>query len=260
LGLHIEGPFLNPQKKGAHNAKYLRNPDPALVEDWSVTNGVRLVTVAPELPNAVAIIKALAAQGVIVSAGHTMATLDQANAGFAAGIRYATHLFNAMPPLDHRAPGIVGSVLSNPEWMTGLIPDGIHVHPSLVKMVWLNKGARGLNLVSDAMAALGMPPGRYCLNDFDVIVPDCDARLPDGTLAGSILPLAQAVRNLIAFTGCSLPDALATVTTTPARVLNLSHERGHIAPGFIADLVLLDSNLNVVITIAAGNLVYNQGL
>jgi len=260
LGLHIEGPFLNPQKKGAHNAKYLRNPDPALVEDWSVTNGVRLVTVAPELPNAVAIIKALAAQGVIVSAGHTMATLDQANAGFAAGIRYATHLFNAMPPLDHRAPGIVGSVLSNPEWMTGLIPDGIHVHPSLVKMVWLNKGARGLNLVSDAMAALGMPPGRYCLNDFDVIVSDCDARLPDGTLAGSILPLAQAVRNLIAFTGCSLPDALATVTTTPARVLNLSHERGHIAPGFIADLVLLDSNLNVVITIAAGNLVYNQGL
>ncbi|HZQ09005.1 MAG TPA: N-acetylglucosamine-6-phosphate deacetylase [Anaerolineae bacterium] len=256
LGLHVEGPFLNPQKKGAHNQKYLRDPDPSLIQDWSPQSGVRLVTLAPELPNALAMVEELATQGIIVSAGHSMATLEEANAGFAAGIRYATHLFNAMPPLDHRAPGIVGAVLSNPEWTTGLIPDGIHVHPSLVKMVWLNKSARGLNLVSDAMAALGMPPGRYRLNDFDVIVSDCDARLPDGTLAGSILPLDQAVRNLISFTRCPLSDALATVTTTPARILNLSHARGRIAPGYIADLVLLDSNLNVGMTIAAGNIVY----
>ncbi len=256
LGLHVEGPFLNPQKKGAHNPRYLRAPDAGLVSDWSPTTGVRLVTLAPELPGALALVEDLATRGVVVSAGHTMATVEEADAGFSAGIRYATHLFNAMPPLEHRAPGIAGAVLAETGWTAGLIPDGIHVHPVLVEAVWRAKGAGGLNLVSDAMAALGMPPGQYPLNDLTVNVSERDARLPDGTLAGSILPLDQAVRNLIGYTRCTLSDALATVTTTPARVLGLEHSRGQIAPGYTADLVLLDHALNVLATVVRGNIVY----
>ncbi len=255
LGLHLEGPFLNPQKKGAHNPAYLRAPNLDLIRDWSRENNVWLVTLAPELPNALELIKTLTTRGVVVSLGHTMADVTEANAGYNAGIRYATHLFNAMPPLDHRAPNAAGAVLANPEWITGLIPDGIHVHPALVKMIWLAKGTL-VNLVSDAMAALGMPSGIYPLNDFDVIVTERDARLENGTLAGSILPLDQAVRNFIVYTNCSLADAFATVTTTPAQLLNLQHERGHIAEGMIADLVMLDDALNVEMTIARGEIVY----
>jgi N-acetylglucosamine-6-phosphate deacetylase len=260
LGLHLEGPFLNPRKTGAHNPAYLCAPGLRTIDGWSPERGVRLVTLAPELPGALELIQELTRRDIVVSAGHSMATVDEAHAGWDHGIRYATHLFNAMPPLDHRAPGLGGAVLANPEWVAGLIPDGIHVHPTLIQATWLAKGRHHLSLVSDAMGALGMTPGRYHLNDFDVVVTDRDARLQDGTLAGSILPLDQAVRNLITFTGCTLQDALATVTTTPARLLGLAHARGRIAPGYVADLVLLDEQRNVTATIAAGEIVYSASV
>jgi len=259
LGLHIEGPFLNPHKKGAHNPAYLRPADPALVADWSPATGVRLVTLAPELPAGLETIRQLAAQGVVVSAGHSLATCAQAENAFAAGLRYGTHLFNAMPPLLHREPGLVGALLAAADRVVGLIADGIHVHPALIRIVWAAKGPAGLSLVSDAMAALGMAPGRYRLNDLEVIVSEKDARLADGTLAGSVLSLDQAVRNLIAFTGCRLAEALATVTTTPADLLGIAGERGRIRPGLIADLVLLDADLRVAATIVRGEL-YSGGM
>ena len=187
-----------------------------------------------------------------------MATLPQARSGFNAGITYGTHLFNAMPPLGHRDPGLAGALLTDKRCVTGLIPDGIHVHPDLVGLIWAAKGSSHLNLVSDAMAALGMPPGQYYLNDFEVTVTETEARLANGTLAGSILPLDAAVRNLIDFTGCSLSEALATVTTTPAALLGLSQQRGRIAPGFIADLVLLTPDLEVALTITAGEITYRK--
>jgi N-acetylglucosamine-6-phosphate deacetylase len=254
LGLHIEGPFLNPQKKGAHNPAYIQPPDLAHVAGWSPEIGVRLVTLAPEMPGAIPVIKALAARGILVSAGHSMATYDEALAGIAAGIRYGTHLFNAMTPIGHRQPGLAMALLTSPEVVTGLIADGLHVHPALIKLIWAAKGSTGLNLVSDAMAALGMPPGKYVLNDLEVTVSKTASRLAGGTLAGSILPLDQALRNLIAYTGCSLPKALATVTTTPARLLGIDHERGRIALGQIADLLLLTPDLQVHTTIAAGQI------
>ncbi len=259
LGLHVEGPFLNLQKKGAHNPLYLRAPDEAAVGGWSPQGGVRLVTLAPELPGATAVIEELASRGVVVSAGHSMATYEEALAGIAAGVRYGTHLFNAMPALGHRAPGLAAALLTRPEIVAGLIPDGIHVHPAVVQMIWSLKGPQGTNLVSDAMAALGMPPGTYFLNDFAVAVSEEDCRLGDGTLAGSILPIDAALRNLIEMTGCSLPDALATCTTTPAKLLGIEHERGDISPGMIADLLLLTPDLEVQTTIAAGNIVYENG-
>ncbi|MEZ4767174.1 MAG: N-acetylglucosamine-6-phosphate deacetylase [Caldilineales bacterium] len=256
LGLHVEGPFLNPQKKGAHNPAYLRNPSLEAVTDWSPQTGVRLVTLAPELPGALPVVEALASRGVLVSAGHSTATFDQAVAAFDAGARYGTHLFNAMPTLLHREPGLPGALLTDPRPVVGLIADGIHTHPAIVSLVWRALGTERLNLVTDAMAALGMGPGTHLLGDFEVTVDATSARLADGTLAGSILSLDQALRNLIKFTGCSLSDALATVTTTPARALGLDHERGQIAAGYVADLVLLSPDLEVRGTVVAGELVY----
>lgn len=256
LGLHIEGPYLNPEKRGAHNPAYLQSPDDKAVAGWSPATGVRLVTLAPELPGATAVIGELASRGVVVSAGHSMATFTEAQAGFAAGVRYGTHLFNAMPVLGHREPGLAGALLTHDGSVTGIIPDGIHVHPAMVNLAWRAKGADGLNVVSDAMGALGVAPGTYMLNDFEVTVSASEARLEDGRLAGSVLPIDQAVRNLVAYTGCTAIEAITTATRTPARVLAIDRERGDVAPGFIADLVLLDNALQVVQTIAAGELVY----
>lgn len=253
LGLHLEGPFLNSQKRGAHNPVHLRQPDLNAIADWSPEKDVRLVTLAPELPGALEVIRLLRERGLVVSAGHSMATFEEARAGVEAGLTYGTHLFNAMPTLEHRDPGLVGALLADPRVTVGVIPDGIHLHPTIVKLIWQSKGATGINVVTDAMAALGMPPGRYALGDFTVTVDATSARLSDGRLAGSILGLDQALRNLIAFTGCSLSEALATVTSVPAKVLGLT-DRGQIAPGLIADLVLLTPDLRVVKTYSAGKI------
>jgi N-acetylglucosamine-6-phosphate deacetylase len=244
--------------------------------------GVRLVTLAPELPGALETIRALVANRVVVSAGHSMATYDEAMAGFAAGIRYGTHLFNAMPAFNHRDPGLPGALLTDPRVVVGFIADGVHTHPSVIGLVWRALGGRRLSLVSDAMAALGMPSGQHRLGDFDVWVDATSARLADGTLAGSILALDQALRNLrnvpvrgMAGAGCTLTEALPTVTTTPADLLDLGDSpprlrrsgRGakppcgtasRLAPGHQADLTLLTSDLQVQATIVAGRVVYTR--
>lgn len=257
LGLHLEGPFLNPDKRGAHNPAYLRLPDPGIVADWSPEQGVRLVTLAPELPGALEVVAALVARGVVVSAGHSLASYAQARAAFKAGATYGTHLFNTMPPLRHREPGLIGALLEEPGARVGLIPDGIHVHPAIVSLVWKATGPERLTLVSDAMAAMGMPPGRYQIGNLHVVVDETTSRLVDGTLAGSILTLDAALRNLIAFTGCTLGAALATITTTPAALLGLSQRRGRLAPGLTADMVLLTPDLHVSKTIVGGRVIYD---
>lgn len=257
LGLHLEGPFLNPKKKGAHNPSYLRRPDLGVIAGWSAANSVRLVTLAPELPGALDLVETLAAAGVVVSAGHSMATYEEAMAGFAAGIRYGTHLFNAMPALNHREPGLAGALLTDLRPVVGFINDGIHTHLSMADLAWKAIGSR-LNLVTDAMAALGVPPGMHLLGDFDVYVDEISCRLADGTLAGSILGMDAALRNLIAWTGCLLSEALSTVTTTPARLLGIGHNRGWIAPGYLADLVLLTPDLQVQMTLVEGVVAYQR--
>jgi N-acetylglucosamine-6-phosphate deacetylase len=257
LGLHAEGPFLNPKKKGAHNQAYLRPPSIEAVADWSPATGMRLVTMAPELPGALDVIGTLTSRGVVVSTGHSMATFDEAIAGFDAGARYGTHLFNAMPGLGHRDPGLPGALLLDHRMTVGFIADGIHTHRSVIDLVWRMLGPTRMSLVTDAMAALGMPPGKHLLGDYDVIVDDTSARLADGTLAGSILELDQALRNLVEVTGCTLDEALDTMTTTPARLMGIDGERGQVAPGFVADMVLLSPDLKVQKTIAAGEVVYS---
>jgi N-acetylglucosamine-6-phosphate deacetylase len=257
LGLHLEGPFINPVKKGAHNPQYILPPQADSALDWTLSNGVRLVTLAPELPGALELAARLLESGVVVSAGHSMASFEQAQAAFNSGVRYGTHLFNAMPAVDHRQPGLAGAVLADRRVVAGLIADGIHVHPAMAALAWKAKGSQGLNLVTDAMTALGMPEGFYKLGDRTVRVDAVSARLPDGILAGSILTLDQALRNLMAFTGASLAEVLPVVTGTPARLLGLER-KGRIAPGCDADLVLLSPSGQVYLTMVAGEIVYSQ--
>lgn len=256
LGLHLEGPFLNPGKKGAHNPAHLRLPSPDEIDGWSSEQGVRLVTLAPELPGAREIMAELIQRGVVVSASHSLATFDEAVAGFDAGARYATHLFNAMPPLHHREPGLAAAALVDPRVIIGLIPDGLHVHPALVRLVWQLLGPQRLNLVTDAMAAMGMAPGQYSLGDYRVTVDDDSARLDDGTLAGCVLSLDAILRAFLSFTGAPPAAALPTVTSTPARLLGLGERLGRLAPGYDADLVLLTPDLHVAATLVGGKVVY----
>jgi N-acetylglucosamine-6-phosphate deacetylase len=256
LGLHLEGPLLNPARRGAHAMTRLRTPDAAVVDRWTRTAGVALVTLAPELPGAVELIGRLVNAGVVVAAGHTEASTQQMVTAVDAGLRYVTHLFNAMAPLVHREPGPVGVALVDDRLTVGLIADGIHVHPLAVTLAWRALGPERCSLVTDAVAPLGRPHGRYLLGDVEVHATSDGVRLADGTLAGSDLSLDRAVQNLVAFTGCESHEALATVTSTPARLLGLSG-KGVVAAGHDADLVLLRPDLTVAATLVAGRLVHD---
>lgn len=257
LGLHLEGPFLNPRKKGAHNPAYMQLPTIEAVADWSPQTHVRLVTLAPEMPGALTAVRHLSERGVLVSAGHSMANWQQAQAGFEAGIRYGTHLFNAMPPLHHRDPGLVAALLDDGRVTVGLIADGFHVHPKLVKFAW-QLAADRINLVTDGMAALGMPPGQYILGDYHVQVDEEGARLLDGTLAGCVVPMDTAVRQLMAYTGCSLAQAVASASQIPADRLGLGQQKGRLAAGYDADLLLLTADHHVAMTFVGGQLAYHN--
>ena len=245
LGLHLEGPFLAPERRGAHPAEHLAPPDPVVVADEGWAGAVRLATLAPELTGALDLVRALVAAGVVVSAGHSSATAAEARAAADAGASWVTHLFNAMVPLSHRAPGLPGVALSDGRFRVGLIADGVHVDPAVVAIAARALGDR-LTLVTDAVAPMGTPGAG-----------DGGVRLADGTLAGSTLALDQAVRNLARWAGLPLAAALAAATSTPARVLGLA-DRGTVAVGAVADLVLLDEGGGLVATVAGGRVAHDR--
>lgn len=255
LGLHLEGPFLAPAKKGAHLLDAIEAAGDALFDTLLQEPSVRLVTLAPERPGALERIARLAERGVLVALGHSDATYEQFEAGVDAGARMATHLFNAMRQLDSREPGVVGAALIDDRVAVGLIADGIHTHPAALALTARIKGTNGITLVSDMMAAAGMPPGAYSLNDIPVFVDETSARLASGRLAGSILTMDAAVRNMVCWGGVSIAAALTMVTATPARLLGLP-ALGILAPGNTADLVVLDANLQVTETWIGGERVY----
>jgi N-acetylglucosamine-6-phosphate deacetylase len=258
LGLHLEGPFLSPSAAGAHDPAWLRAPDPHEVTAWTPAAGVRLVTLAPELPGALDVIAILAANGVVVAAGHSAAGYDEGKAGIEAGIRYGTHLFNAMPPLDRREPGLIAALLEDERVTVGLIPDGIHVHPSLIRLVHALVGAGRFSAVTDATAALGMPAGDYRLGDQSVTLADGTVKRADGRLGGSALAPDDALRRLARMTGGQPTDALAAMTSVPAALLGISGERGVLCQGARADLVLLTADLELVATFVGGQLVFER--
>ncbi|HEY3485366.1 MAG TPA: N-acetylglucosamine-6-phosphate deacetylase [Ilumatobacteraceae bacterium] len=243
LGLHLEGPLLSPARTGAHDPIHLAHVASCPTASWTPENGVRLVTIAPELPGASELIAELVAAGVVVSVGHTDATAAEVRTGLDAGATYVTHLFNAMRPFSHRAPGPIGAVLADDLVVAGLIVDGLHVDPVAVQMAWRALGPDRITLVTDAVAARGA--GDHADG----------VRLADGTLAGSAITLDAALRNLVAFTGACVDHAVRTVTATPARVLGLD-DRGVIEPGARADVTVLDAELRVIATFVAGERAY----
>lgn len=254
LGWHFEGPFLNPAKKGAHDPSCLHQPDRKFIQNWSRENGVMLVTLAPELPDANELINTLVAKGVVISAGHSMATLEEARLGVKNGLTAATHLFNAMPPLDHRSPGLAAAAMLDDQITLSLIADGMHVHPDMVNLAWKLKGSLGVTLITDAVGALGMKPGTYVQGGMEIVVDDKAARLHNGTLAGSILGLDQALRNVIQFTRSPIERVLPALSQTQSRLLHLDRN-GAVRPGYKADLTFLTDDGHVEKTMVAGEII-----
>lgn len=249
VGLHVEGPHLSPRRAGAHDPALLRDPDPAEIAGWLASGSLRIVTLAPERAGVMDAIEQLIAGGVVVSIGHTDADAPTTARAIDAGATYATHLFSAMSPFHHRAPGAPGALLADDRVTLGLILDGHHLDPTVVELV-ARLAAGRVSLVSDAIAALGLADGEHRLGARTVGVRDGAARLPDGTLAGSVAGLDACVRSFAAITG-SARAAIAAVTETPARLLG-DRERGRLEVGARADLVLLDVGLGVRMTIVGG--------
>lgn len=253
LGIHLEGPFLSHAKRGVHPPEHLLAPTVKVFDRmWQASEGrIRLITVAPELEGAEEFIAYATSLGVRISLGHSNAETAIARAGVAAGAVSATHTFNAMRPLDHRNPGILGVALTEESLFAEIICDGIHVDPSLVKLYWKAKGPERAILVTDAMSATGMPDGNYMLGGFPVQVANGRAT-SDGVLAGSVLTLDRAVRNFAEFTGAPLAQVAALAGRNPARMTGLDNEVGVLAPGRRADITVLDAKGAVVATILNG--------
>jgi N-acetylglucosamine-6-phosphate deacetylase len=260
LGIHLEGPFISKEKLGAQGCSGVVLPDLALMKHWQkiANQSIKLVTLAPELQDALALISALHMQGVTVSIGHTDASYTQTMAAIQAGCTQATHLFNAMRAMHHRDPGVVCALLLSEQISTEIIADGVHVDPAVIKLALRIKGKDRILLVTDAMRAKCLGEGEYELGGQKVMVQFGQAILPDGTLAGSTLYLSQAIKNMMTFTGCTLADAIMMASYNPARALNLHHRKGTIHVGKDADLVVMDQSLSVLLTMRAGEVVFNQ--
>jgi N-acetylglucosamine-6-phosphate deacetylase len=260
LGIHIEGPFLSPHRKGAHPARLLQTPSVEMFNRmWEASAGkIRLMTIAPELPNALDVIARAVSLGVRVSIGHSDADAAQAKAGIKAGATTATHTYNAMRNFDHKASGIVGEVLTNESLFAELICDGFHIDPAAVKIYWKCKGAERAILITDAMVAAGMPDGNYKLGELDVLVKDGKCILDENTLAGSTLTLDRGVKNFAAFTGASIDDVSRLASRNPACMAGVENETGSLVAGRAADITVLSAKNEVVETLLRGWPVIND--
>ncbi|HYI25130.1 MAG TPA: N-acetylglucosamine-6-phosphate deacetylase [Thermomicrobiales bacterium] len=255
LGLHLEGPFLSPARKGAHVLKFIEDASDELFDSWLGEPDIRLVTLAPEREGGIDRIRRLVDRGVVVSLGHTDATLEEFAAGVDAGATKATHLFNAMSPMHHRAPGAMIATMLDDRVTAGIIPDAVHSHPATVRLAIRAKGPDRLAVVSDMMSATGMGPGTYDLGRQRVHVTETTARLENGTLAGSVLTMDQAVRNLVAWGEVTPAIAVHMATRVPADLIHES-ERGRIVAGARADLALWDRDLRIMHTVLAGEVAW----
>lgn len=253
LGLHLEGPFISVEKKGAHRIECIENASEKLFASWLSEDSIALVTLAPERDLAHDRIRQLVNAGVLVSLGHTNATYEEFVAGIDSGARKATHLFNTMTSIHHRAPGAMVATLVDERITAGLIPDGIHSHQATVRLAIKTKGVDGIVIVSDMMTACGLGPGQYTLSTREVTVDRDSARLTDGTLAGSILTMDQAFRNLVDWSDATPAEALHMMTNVPARLLD-DVSRGRLIVGARGDITTWSENLQPTATIIDGQM------
>jgi len=254
VGIHLEGPFLSPHKRGAHAESQLLTPSVALFDRmWQAAEGtIRVMTIAPELPGAEETIAHATKLGVRISLGHSNADSEAARRGVKAGGVTATHTFNAMRPLDHRDPGILGEVLTNDALFAEIICDGMHVDPVAVRLFRKAKGADRAMLMTDAMAGTGMPDGRYRLGELEVRVENGRCVIGENTLAGSTLTMDRAVQNFMAFTGAGLAETIGLATRNPARMVGLDDQIGALTVGRSADIAVLSPKNEIVETFLRG--------
>jgi N-acetylglucosamine-6-phosphate deacetylase len=246
LGIHFEGPFISPVRRGVHPPEWIKLPSAELLEKFvtSAQGHALILTIAPELLGAIPCIEAARKAGMIVGMGHTDATYEQARAGLAHGAHHAIHTYNAMRPFSHRDAGVIGAVLTSPEISAELIADGVHVDETAMRLLLQAKGAGGVILISDGISATGMPDGKYALGGFEVTVSSGVCRNSEGNLAGSTLTLDRALRNIVRL-GTSLGDALQMLTLNPAKLLGIEHKKGVLHANADADAVLLNQSLEV---------------
>lgn len=258
IGIHLEGPFISPEKAGAQPPGHIVDPSVNQFRKWqqAADGRIKLVTLAPERTEGLELVRYLKENGVISSIGHSNATYKQVGAAIEAGASHVTHLYNGMRGLHHREPGVAGAALLRKELLAEVIVDGFHSCPEMVELAYQQKGQEGLVLITDAMRAKCLKNGIYDLGGQDVTVENGQARLANGSLAGSVLKMKDAIRNVMAFTGCTLAEAVQMGAVNPARELNIFERKGSLAPGKDADLVVLDSDLNVVMTLCRGEVSY----
>lgn len=260
-GVHLEGPFLNKGKAGAQPLQHITDPDTELFRQWQELSGgvIRLVTLAPEQDGAEELIHHLKENKVIASIGHSDATYEQVQAAVKAGLSHVTHLYNQMSGLHHREPGVVGAALLHDELMVEIISDGIHVRPEALRLAYRQKTAEKLVLITDAMRAKCLKSGSYDLGGQQVTVGEGKAVLEDGTLAGSILKMGKAFQNIMAFTDCTIEEAIQMSSVNPAKELGMYDRKGSLTPGKEADIVVLDDNHEVYMTFCRGVLAFEKG-
>lgn len=257
LGIHLEGPWLNPLRAGAQTIDNIRIATPEEVQPYLDTGLIRLVAIAPEISENQWMIRACVERNITVAAGHTAATFVEMQAAMKMGLTQMTHCFNAMGSLHHREPGAVGAALSLPALSCELIADNIHVHPAVMEILVKAKTPQGVILITDSISAAGMPDGFYTLEGQPVTLTDGAARLADGTLAGSTLTMDAALRNLSSATRLPLEEIWMCSSLNAAQAIHLDDHKGRITPNFDADLVLLDSNLHVLLTVIEGRICFD---
>jgi N-acetylglucosamine-6-phosphate deacetylase len=261
-GIHVEGPYINMKRKGAQPAEGVRDPDFAEVRELLAAGEglIRVVTLAPELPGALDLIRMLVARGIIASMGHSDATYDEALAGIQAGATHATHLFNAMPPIHHREPGLITACLNEPGVLAEIIPDGVHLNPHIVRLAIHAKGADRVALITDAFSATGLGEGVHTLGPHRVRVEGSLCTLENGTIAGSVLTMNHAVRNAMEFAGSTLVEAVRMCSLIPAGVAGCADRKGSLEAGKDADVALLDHQFHPQATWVRGRLCYSASL
>jgi N-acetylglucosamine-6-phosphate deacetylase len=260
VGVHLEGPFISPKQKGAQKEEDIILPTTVNIEQIQhiVKDQLRIVTLAPEIPNAIEAIYKLSKDGIICSLGHTDATIEDVDKAIEAGATHFTHLYNAMKGLHHREPGVVGAALLQHDSSCDIIADMVHVHPSAVRLAYEQKTREKLLLISDGMRAVGMKDGSFDLGGQRVNVHRCIARLEDGTLAGSTLTLNRAVKNMAQTVGTSIVDAIYMASTAPAKKLGMDHIKGSLEIGKDADIVVLSDEFEAQLTMIQGQVVYQE--
>ncbi len=262
LGLHLEGPFLNPEKKGAFNPKWLRKPDLEEMEAYiqAGEGWIRQMTMAPELPGAQEVAQMCTESNILVALGHSNTTFDGAQKALKGNFRHVTHAFNAQKGFNHREPGVLGAILDSEEITAELIADTIHVHPAAMRLLLRSLGSDRVVAITDAMTGAGLKDGVYQLAGYDVTVKEGRATMADGTIAGSIATMDVCVANLINHVGLSLTEAVNTASLNPARAIGVDDRLGSIEEGKDASLIVIDEAINVFLVMVKGKIVFNTSI